>query len=187
MVRKTLYGVKKEKIVDTDGIYVKNIEEVNSGNKSDIKFHQEAENTTKEILSCFNLKKDGSSELAIDLIGDLHLFIEVERDFATEKWTNKSNFPYNLINIPAEKKRHFLEHRKSSFYLKYNKELNCFLILYGEDILNESNEENLLANHSGQKAERTFLRIPKSFALFSDLSSLDETKLFILKKLNGDN
>ena len=117
------------------------------------------------------------SPTAIDLIGrfnDKKVYVEVERDNATFKWTSTTNFPYSLINIPIEKRRHFVKYRRNSFYLKFNRSMKELFILYGEDILKFSFQENLIANHNGIKAERTFLRINKEYGKFSNANNKKE-------------
>lgn len=184
--KKTLYGAKKDGEVPTNGIYVKNSEESENALNPDIDFHKKAEMNTINILKDFNLKKDTSNPTAIDLVGEFNgskIFIEIERNYATKSWTNESNFPYPLINIPIEKKRHFSEHRKNSFYLKYSSNLNSLFIIYGEDILKYTKEVDMNANHSGHYAKRTFLRIKKDYAVFSDPEKAEKINEFIISKI----
>ena len=185
--RKTLFGVKKDGLVPTDGIYVKNIAETSKGENSQLSYHIEAEEFAKELFPIFNLEKNISSETAIDLQGRFVIYIEVERDASMGTWTTYTNFPYSKINIPTEKKRHFELHRGNSFYLKFNSSLQTMLILYGEDILKYSTEENLEADHSGYKALRTFLRIDKKYAKFFQKSYVSEIEKWVLQKITQYN
>ena len=188
MKRRTLFDVKRDGEVPTDGIYIKNTEEENVSNNPMIRFHQEAEERVMEILKDLNLGKNYESSTAIDLVGydgEKTIYIEVERDNATRKWTTTTNFPYPLINIPIEKRRHFKKYRNDSFYLKFNKTMEELFIIYGEDILKYSKQENLLANHNGTRAYRTFLRIKKDYAKFSNVNNTKEILIFIYNKLSN--
>ena len=184
--RKTLYGVKKDGEVPTDGIYIKNNEEENKSQKPMIDFHKDAEKKVISLLKDLNLEKNMESPTAIDLVGEIDgkaIYIEVERDNATTEWTNSVNFPYSLINVPVEKRRHFQKYRYNSFYLKFNRTMDELFIVYGEDILKYSIQRNMSANHSGIRAERTFLRIKKEYAKFSNGNNTKEITSFILDKL----
>lgn len=186
MQRKTLYNVKKECEVPTNGIYIKNTEEKNKSSNPNIAFHKDAEKKAMLILKDLKMEKFMESPTAIDLIGEYNnkkIYVEVERDNATSKWTNTKNFPYPLINIPVEKRRHFEKYRCYSFYLKFNKSMNELFILYGEDILKFSKQTNLMANHNGIIAERTFLRIDKEYGKFFNANNTKEIIDFILDKL----
>jgi len=183
--KKTLFSSKKDGSVPTGGIYVKNIHEAESTSDSDINFHKIAEEKTRELFGFLNLEKDEDTEISIDLKGSLVVFFEVERDFATKSWTSSTDFPYQQINIPVEKKRHFTEHVGNSFYIKYNSTMEIAFLLYGEDIIKNSTEANMMANHSGHKAERTFLRINKEYATFFDLRDTGQIKKWILTKMAG--
>ncbi|HNU96472.1 MAG TPA: hypothetical protein PKH95_03615 [Candidatus Magasanikbacteria bacterium] len=183
--KKTLFSSKKDGSVPTSGIYVKNIHEASSAPDSDISFHKIAEDKTREFFDFLNLEKYEDTEISIDLKGSLAVFFEVERDFATKGWTNETNFPYTQINIPIEKKRHFIEHVGNSFYVKYNSTMSVAFLVYGEDIIKNSKETNMMANHSGHMAERTFLRIDKKYAIFFDLSDTKQIKKWILTKMAG--
>lgn len=183
--KKTLFSSKKDGSVPTGGVYVKNIHEAGNASDSDISFHKIAEEKTRELFYFLNLKKYEETEIAIDLKGSLVVFFEVERDFATKSWTNLVNFPYQQINIPIEKKRHFIEHVGNSFYIKYNSTMESAFLLYGEDIMKYSTEANMMANHSGHRAERTFLRINKEYAIFFDLRDIGQTNKWILTKMAG--
>lgn len=183
--KKTLFSSKKDGSVPTGGIYVKNIHEADNASDSDINFHKIAEEKTRELFDFLNLEKYEDTEISIDLKGSLVVFFEVERDFATKSWTNPTNFPYPQINIPVEKKRHFTEHVGNSFYIKYNSTMEVAFLLYGEDIIKNSIEANIKANHSGHIAERTFLRINKEYAKFFDLRDTSQIKKWILTKMAG--
>ena len=186
MQRKTLYNIKKDGEIPTDGIYIKNTEEENKSSNPMINFHKDAEKKAMIILKELKMVKNLESPTAIDLIGEYKnkkIYVEVERDNATRKWTTTTNFPYPLINIPIEKKRHFEKYRYNSFYLKFNRNMKELFILYGEDILKYSIQSNLMANHSGTVAERTFLRIDKIYGKFSNANNKKEIINFILDKI----
>lgn len=186
MNRRTLYNVKKDGEVPIDGIYIKNEYEEKKSKNPMIQFHKAAEQKAIHILKDFAMKKNMESDTAIDLIGKVDektIYVEVERDNATKKWTNSKNFPYPLINIPIEKRRHFIKYRYYSFYLKFNRSLNVLFILYGEDILKFSKQNDLMANHGGVRAKRTFLRINKEHAKFSDANNTKEILQFISERL----
>lgn len=188
MRRRTLFDVKRDGEVPTDGIYIKNSEEENASRNPMIRFHQEAEEKAIGILKDLNMEKNYESSTAIDLIGNLDgktVYVEVERDNATKKWTTSTNFPYPLINIPIEKIRHFKQYRHDSFYLKFNQSMLEIFIVYGEDILKHSKQKNMLANHNGIRAYRTFLRINKEYAKFTNAKNANEILDFIRNKLSN--
>lgn len=188
MRRRTLFDVKRDGEVPTDGIYIKNSAEENSSRNPMIRFHQEAEEKAMRILKDLNMEKNYEYSTAIDLIGNLDgktVYVEVERDNATKKWTTSTNFPYPLINIPIEKRRHFEKYRNNSFYLKFNKPMQEIFIVYGEDILKYSITQNLMANHNGIRANRTFLRINKKYGKFSNVENTKEILDFIRNKLSN--
>ncbi len=63
--------------------------------------------------------------------------------------------------------------------------MSVAFLVYGEDIIKNSKETNMMANHSGHMAERTFLRIDKKYAIFFDLSDTKQIKKWILTKMAG--
>ena len=186
MKNRTLYGIKKNGEIPTDGIYVKNEEEAGLSANSNIKYHQNAEQYVINLLKPLNLEKYTKEPTEIDLIGELDgkiIYIEVERDYATRKWTTSKNFPYPLINIPIEKRRHFQKYRHTSFYLKFNRPMYEVFIIHGEDILSNTKKQNLTANHNNNYAERTFLRAKKEFALFTNAKDSEKIIEFISSKI----
>lgn len=189
MGKNTLFYVKSTGRVPTDGIYVKNDEEASKSENSNINYHKTAEIRTINLFKKFNLKKNLESDTAIDLIGNYQgiiFYIEVERDYATKKWTSTNNFPYPKINIPVEKGRYFKEYGSKSFYLKYNRTMNELFVVPGDYVVKYSEEEDLYANHSGFRARRTFLRIDKKYVTFANVNDVKGIEILIISKIGKE-
>lgn len=180
----SLFEEKKKWNIKTDWIYVKNNIELKGAWSWNLKFSEDAVNLAIEKLKIFNFKNINENNTEIDLEWNIKIFIEVEHDYATrEKRKDSFSFPYDKINIPKEKEKHFLKYRFNSFYLKFSENLKSCLVLYWEDILNNSEKEILKSNHSWQYANREFIRINRRFWWFFDIDKPKNIILFIVDKI----
>jgi len=150
----------------------------------------EAEEKACKLLKSFNAGPNNKKKImAVDLrakFKNKDFFIEVERDQskASLKWKSPKTWPYDLINIPIEKERHFIKKPKCCFYFKFSKDLKNCLILHGKDIIKHGKKQLLRARYpGGTTAMKEVIRVPKEHAKFLKSSNKKSIKKFITDKL----
>jgi len=129
----------------------------------------EAEKFIIDLLKDLDLKRN---PFGINLVNeDLLIGIEVLKiaSEGTEKWKDKTTFPYKGLNIPVEYMRYYRINPKKFFFLMLNHDESSLAIAQGKDILKHALRFEPFADHKNDRyVPRTFYNLDKRKVLFAD-------------------